>query len=112
VHYVHVVIATMGSHSDRVEWCVAAYPEKELADQHRKLAHDDYRQLLKKYDEDYNEDVYHAALYDTHISSGEFYVSSYGIDYTVVDVPIIRHVDEYLELFPTGRLIEKEAGEN
>jgi hypothetical protein len=109
---VYVVQGQTGSHDDYREWPVAAYLHLETAEQHCELANgvtaptvrwnldwgdrqafiEDTRPLREQLNQ-------HGSPYDPKV-----YVDPYtGTEYVVVEIPLFRHVDEFLERLADGK---------
>ncbi len=86
---VYVVCAIrVGDYSDRSEWDVAAYPDRETAEQHAALANEYDLEV------DVQETYLKASPYDRHRGNESGYeVASYG----VIELPLVLHVDQYQE---------------
>ena len=92
-----LVIGSSGSHSDYAEWNIAAYPEQDVAELHRKNAQDYYDACHKEYfGDDTNLD--HSG-FTQKVESNPFDLdASYiydGINYTVKSVPMYLHPHQY-----------------
>lgn len=68
---VYLVMGSTGEYSDRTEWCVAVYTNREQAELHAKLAYEHLKQFCE--------------------------ARGIGVKYSVEELPLMRHVDEYLE---------------
>lgn len=87
----YVVMGSTGEYSDHTEWAVAVYLEKEEAERHAELA---------------NKDVAGAESWTWSQRRGYTGKNPYDVDcdidytgtrYAVVEVPLVGHVDEYIE---------------
>lgn len=96
---VYLVTGSTGEYSDHSEWVVAAYPYFEQAEQHAKLANDQLREA-----------GLHADAGRVNRSEGKEFVGKFSLDrdchidytgtvYVVQVIPMVAHVDEYMELY-------------
>jgi hypothetical protein len=92
----YVVVGETGEYADSRNWNVVGYTDKNLAEQHAKLANDlmqegrpqhlshaDRSEFLKSFPYDNEPSV------DTLT----------GTTYSVAEIPLVAHVDEYIETF-------------
>lgn len=88
VDRIYVVMASQGDYSDRSEWTVTAYMEKEMAEEHVRLGELE----CEKYNNmTWDEQMQTGPnLYDPEAN----YVAE---GFWVVEVPLFRHLDEFLE---------------
>jgi hypothetical protein len=89
--FVYVVTAFSGQHSDRDEWIVACYLDRETAEQHCELAREGHRRVMALPTEEWDSDPknpYDRAYSPTLRDDATF---------EVVTERLFRHVDEYLE---------------
>jgi hypothetical protein len=99
VEKVYVVIASQGEYSDRSEWIVTVYMEEEMAQDHVRLANEQ----CKKYENLTWEERERAEdnPYDPNHGSHTYYHGSYtyyrGEVFWYEEVPLYRHIDEFLE---------------
>jgi cytochrome c len=88
VDKIYLVVGETGEYSDHTQWNVAAYVDKEAAEQHKRLAQD----FLETADSPYA-DI--KSPYDNYK-----YLWSKGTKYYVEEIAVVRHVDEYQERYP------------
>lgn len=86
----YIVHGKTDEYSDRCEWLVAAYSTKEQAEAHCKLAQE-WVDKLDYYDYENPLKAEHNP-YDPGCS-----LDYTGTQYTVIELPEVRHPDEYLE---------------
>jgi hypothetical protein len=116
---IYLVVGRTGEYSDRRVWIVAAYLEKEMAETHAAAAN----QHCAKFTEESQEQRCRTGepLPEMHeyreVALGnpydnELYAVDSIIDYWVMSVPLVSHLDEYLELIagqprpaPTSRTV-------
>lgn len=92
MNYIYLVVGDTGELSDHTQWFVAAYTEKEQAEQHAQLANQAVKGI-----EDLEWNAQDQARANNHYDRGcKVYYT--GTKYRVQAVPLVRHVDEYLEL--------------
>lgn len=92
---VYVVMGTSEANGEEhyEEWQVCAYPDRETADQHCRLAQTAYEIAAKEQKESFDpKDI--KTIYDDH----EIYYLCKQVGYIVVKCKFARHVDEYLDL--------------
>ena len=92
---VFLVMASEGSHSDRSEWNVAAYSTLEQAEDHVRRASEYTKSAAEMDDWEERRDYLMQSIFDPLIES--YNCSAYAV-YWVLEVPFVRHVDEFLEL--------------
>jgi hypothetical protein len=81
-------------HSD---WCVAAYPDNETAEQHARLANE-YASLTEETEaRGEGEEGGEASPYDVGVDNHT--VWTLLARYYVTEVPLVLHVDQYLERY-------------
>lgn len=86
----YVLWGTTGEFSDRSEWVVAVYLDKERAEEHQRLAE---KVVEGKQNLDWEEKDNLRSLFDPNVQ-----VDYNGTRYYIVEVPLVVHVDEFLEL--------------
>lgn len=104
-----IVQGKTGTEEDETSWLIAAYASKEAAEQHCELAAEAMRIILgdkptfarsqaaQKVGTPYD---HHTRIYDLPPTKTRKR-GTYGVDYSVVEVPFPSHVDEFRELFTT-----------
>lgn len=100
LEWVYLVYGSTGEYSDRSEWVVAAYVEEDAARQHAELANGQLREAGvhsddRRADHDVREEFVGKFYLDT-----ECRIDYTGTSYGVQKVPLVLHVDQYMERFP------------
>ncbi len=93
---VFLVVGRTGEYSETSEWVVCAYAEKETAQQHADLANK-AAEGSENMDWDEQEKLESEFIYDRGIECNYT-----GTTYKVQEVPMVCHVDEYVDRFPVG----------
>lgn len=89
--FVWLVLGVTGEYSDRCEWVVAAHHTEETAAQHVELLKE---YMAEKPDPDWEERRERA---ETNPYDRTCRIDYTGTEYLITKVPLVRHVDEYLE---------------
>lgn len=102
--FAHLVLGSTGEYSDHTKWVVAAYETAEGAEQHAKLANAFVRQEPRRgEDGDFIGDYDHRLeLEESNPYDPDCRINYTGTEYVVVKIPLVRHVDEFLEHHPRG----------
>ncbi len=103
---IYLVEGSTGEYSDHTQWAVAAYLDREMAELHARLANE--ASAEKNYLDP--EDNYKTTSYKLRQEVMEQVKKSYdpncdiiynGVKYIVTEIPLVRHVDEFRELYTT-----------